>query len=142
MSAAPSEPKREPVCPSQRELALALREFCRQVPSSVGLGNLLEDWDYLFHFEAERLLTMRQALLDAGFKPDTEFQVLDFGYLHGIVPEFLHRFFPRSTFTVFDHPASPNFSNPEYLSLIQSRSYLTLKPCRLEQVRRPPADTI
>jgi hypothetical protein len=122
----------DPYCPSRHDLALAMQEFCRQVPASLGLGDMLGSWDFFYFFEAERLLTMRQALVDAGFKTDSEFQVLDFGYLHGLVPEFLHRFFPRSQFTIFDHPASPNFTNPGYQELIKSRSYLTLKPCRLE----------
>ncbi|MEO8244355.1 MAG: selenide, water dikinase SelD [bacterium] len=69
---------------------------------------------------------MRKLLLDAGFQPNTEFHVLDFGYLHGLVPEFLHRFFPRSRFTILDHPDSPNFRNAEYLSVIRQRDYLKL----------------
>ena len=119
--------------PSRCELTKAMQEFCRQIPSSVGLAPSA-GWDYLYYFEAERLLTMRQALLDAGFTSETPIRVLDFGYLHGLVPEFLHRFFPRSRFTVLDHPESPNFRNPEYMALVQSRSYLVLKPCSIEQI--------
>lgn len=111
-----------------------MRDFLSQIPDDACLDNLKFDWDTLYYFEAERLLSMRQALLDSGFKSDTAFRVLDFGYLHGLVPEFLHRFFPRSTFTVYDHPESPNFKQPNYLALIKSRAYVSVDPCRLETV--------
>lgn len=117
----------------QSELASAMLEFVRQIPASSELDGV-KDWEYLYYFDAERLLTMRRALLDAGFTPEMKFRVLDFGYLHGLVPEFLHRFFPRSEFTVFDRPDSPNFTNPEYLALIKSRPYVQLEPCHLETI--------
>lgn len=108
-------------------------EFCQKIPPSAGLGETA-DWEFLFYFEAERLLTMRQAILEAGFGVTTPLRVLDFGYLHGLVPEFLHRFFPQARFSVLDHPDSPNFRNAEYLALIRSRSYLSVEPCRLQQI--------
>ncbi len=77
---------------------------------------------------------MRQALLTAGLKPEAAIRVLDFGYLHGLVPEFLHRFFPNALFTVLDHPQSPVFRNAEYQDVIRSRSYLTLQPCDISKV--------
>ncbi len=108
-------------------------DFAREIPVSAGL-EWVKDWDFLYHFEAERLLTMREVLLESGFKADSEFRVLDFGYLHGLVPEFLHRFFPRSRFIVLDHPDSPNFRNAEYLKLIHQRDYLRMEPCDIADV--------
>jgi Methyltransferase domain len=114
--------------PDQRELASNMLEFVRQIPVSAEL-EWVKDWEFLYYFEAERLLVMRQALLDGGFTTERSFRVLDFGYLHGVVPEFLHRFFPKAQFVVLDHPGSPNFRNQEYLNLIKDRAYLKLEPC-------------
>jgi 2-polyprenyl-3-methyl-5-hydroxy-6-metoxy-1,4-benzoquinol methylase len=113
---------------TQKELASAMLDFVRQIPASADL-EWVKDWKFLYYFEAERLLVMRDALLAADFSPKSSFEVLDFGYLHGLIPEFLHRFFPEARFTVFDHPDSPNFKNQDYLQLIKSRSYLKLQPC-------------
>jgi 2-polyprenyl-3-methyl-5-hydroxy-6-metoxy-1,4-benzoquinol methylase len=118
---------------TQKELASAMLDFVRQIPVSSGL-EWVKDWEFLYYFEAERLLVMREALLSAGFSPESNFQVLDFGYLHGLIPEFLHRFFPNAQFTVLDHPDSPNFQNEDYLQLIKTRKYLKLEPCDIRRV--------
>lgn len=107
-------------------------EFCRAIPASCQI-EWVKNPVFLHHFEAERMELMRQALLDSGISREGRWQALDFGYLHGLVPEFLHRFFPHSTFTVLDHPQSPNFQNPDYLNLIRTRAYLHLEPGRLEE---------
>jgi 2-polyprenyl-3-methyl-5-hydroxy-6-metoxy-1,4-benzoquinol methylase len=101
--------------------------FVAQIPASAGL-DWVKDREYLRHFEVERILTMRTALIDQRFYPPERLQVLDVGYLHGLVPEFLHRFFPGSWFTVLDRPDSPIFRNPEYQAMIRSRRYLDLLP--------------
>ena len=108
-------------------------DFVRKIPVSAGL-EWLKEFEFLYYFEAERLLAMRQVLLQEGFHPDRKFRVLDFGYLLGLVPEFLHRFFPNAVFTVLDHPQSPIFQNQEYLQLIATRSYLELQPCDISNV--------
>ncbi len=118
---------------TQKDLAAAMLDFVRQIPPSADL-EWVKDYKFLYYFEAERLLVMKQALLDAGFSPESSFEVLDFGYLHGLIPEFLHRFFPEARFTVFDHPDSPNFQNKDYLQLIKSRSYLKLEPCDIARL--------
>jgi 2-polyprenyl-3-methyl-5-hydroxy-6-metoxy-1,4-benzoquinol methylase len=117
----------------QKSLATSMLDFSKQIPASAGL-DWVKDWEFLYYFEAERLLTMRQALLDSGFSPQSSFSVLDFGYLHGLVPEFLHRFFPKAHFTVLDHPNSPNFQNSNYMEMIKSRTYLKLEPCDISRV--------
>lgn len=108
-------------------------EFVRTIPRSADL-EWAKDIDFLYYFEAERLLTMRRMLMEMGFRAESRFRVLDFGYLHGVVPEFLHRFFPLAQFTVLDHPESPNFRNDEYLQIIRSRTYLSLQPCNISNV--------
>ena len=118
----------------QRSLAVAMFDFSKSIPFSAGL-EWVKDMDFLYYFEAERLLAMRQLLQAAGFTSDGTFEVLDFGYLHGLVPEFLHRFFPGARFTVLDHPQSPNFRNAEYLELIRTRKYLTVEPCDIAAVK-------
>jgi len=101
--------------------------FTSELPSGAGL-DWVKDQSFLYHFEAARLLLMRDAILEAGLSQSQPLRVLDFGYLHGLVPEFLHRFFPNAQFVVQDHPDSPNFRNPEYLALIRQKKYLTLQP--------------
>lgn len=113
-------------------------EFLSSMPDA--LGDLKFDWDTLYYFEAERLLSMRRALLETGFSLESKIHVLDFGYLNGVVPEFLHRFFPRSRFTIFDHPSSPNFGNTHYAQIINSRSYLRLEPCLLQDISKKKGD--
>lgn len=116
-----------PPLPSRHEVAAAMAAFLREIPES---ANLLwaSDRDFLHHFEAERLLTMCTALFEAGFTTSTCAEVLDFGYLHGLVPEFIHRVFPNTRFTACDHPDSPIFRDPEYLEVIKRRDYMTLQP--------------
>jgi 2-polyprenyl-3-methyl-5-hydroxy-6-metoxy-1,4-benzoquinol methylase len=123
--------------PNQKAVAQEMKRFVEAIPPSANLDWVKND-EFLYFFEAERLLIMRKILLSAGFKPESSFEVLDVGYLHGIVPEFLHRFFPKAQFTVLDHPASPVFSNPDYLQIIESRSYLKLLPLDLAQVEQMP----
>src|SRR5436309_14895305 len=74
--------------------------------------------DFLRYFEAARSLIVRDMLLSAGIGREEAFEALDFGYLHGLVPEFLHRDFPGARITVFDLPSSPIFANQAYLSVI------------------------
>jgi 2-polyprenyl-3-methyl-5-hydroxy-6-metoxy-1,4-benzoquinol methylase len=113
--------------PTQLELADAMFDFAAEMPASIGL-EWVKDRGFLFHFEAARLLLIRQAMLEAKLTPAQPLRVLDFGYLHGLIPEFVHRFFPQAHVTVHDHPDSPNFKNPDYLALIRRRNYLTLLP--------------
>ena len=107
-------------------------EFLHQIPTSAGLDWVKDDI-YLRHFELERIGIMRR-MISHQFKEGGCFTVLDFGYLHGLVPEFIHRAFPKSSFTVCDRPDSPVFKNQEYLALIQSRPYLELKPLDIAEV--------
>ncbi len=121
-------------CPtSRREVAKEMEQFVAGIPSSLGI-DWVKDPDYLEHFEADRMCIMRQALMDAGIAREQDIAVLDVGYLHGLLPEFLHRFFPRSRFTVIDRPDSPNFKSPLYRDAVARRGYLELVPCRLEDV--------
>lgn len=85
-----------------------------------------KDKDFLFHFEASRLLLVRDTLLACGVKPDDEMAVLDFGYLDGLFQEFLHRFFPKARLDICDRPASGIFTDEAYLKLICGRKYLNL----------------
>lgn len=117
----------------KKEIASAMLEFVQQIPASAGF-DAAKKFSHFYYFDAERVLTMRQALLDVGFTPDTKFKALDFGYGLGNIPEFLNRFFPGSEFTVFDRPDSPTFTDLEYLALIKSRPYVRVEPCRLEAV--------
>jgi len=119
----------------QIALAREMLEFSRAIPPSMGFGWVLE-MDYLTHFEAERLMTMRELIASQGFSPDRAFDVLDIGYLHGIVPEFLHREFPLAKFIVIDHPDSPVFRNGDYQKLISSRQYLQLVSCNIGEAQR------
>ena len=96
------------------------------------------DWalnmDYLIHFEADRILLIKDMILKKGLKPEDEFHILDIGYLHGLMPEFIHRYFPKAKFTICDRPESPNFHDPEYQALIKTRNYLKLVPCDLKDI--------
>jgi 2-polyprenyl-3-methyl-5-hydroxy-6-metoxy-1,4-benzoquinol methylase len=92
------------------------------------------DEDYIFHFEAPRALLVRNMLLKAGVGPLECFKVLDFGYLHGLTQEFLHRAFPNARLVVYDLPTAPIFSNPAYMQAIKERHYLELVPGRIEEL--------
>src|SRR5689334_16328868 len=80
-----------PPAPTQSELTDALLKFLEPLPSDLGL-DWVKDRRFLHHFEAARLLLIREALLKAGVDPARPLQILDFGYLHGLIPEFLQRF--------------------------------------------------
>lgn len=67
-----------------------------------------------------------EALSTQGFTKDSRLDVLDVGYLHGLLPEFIHRAYPSAKFTVIDQSQSPVFNNPAYMRLIADRGYLTL----------------
>jgi 2-polyprenyl-3-methyl-5-hydroxy-6-metoxy-1,4-benzoquinol methylase len=101
--------------------------FLEALPPSSGL-ECTKLKDFLFHFEAARLLIVRDMLLACGIKPEEKMEVLDFGYLHGLFQEFVHRFFPNAHFQVCDRPDSPIFTDPAYLELIRQRTYLNLVP--------------
>ena len=103
-----------------------------QIPSGFDLGELSLP-EFLRTFEAARLQAMRRVLLESGLTSEKPCDVLDFGYLHGLVPEFLSRAFPLMSFTICDHPQSPVFQSPEYLNVIGTRSYLTLQPLEIDQ---------
>ena len=112
---------------SQTELARQMRLFLDELPPSAELEMTKSD-SYLYEFEAARLLIILDLLARSGIRPETQLDVLDFGYLHGLTPEFLHRFHPNARFTVYDRPDGPIFSDPRYLEVIKRRSYLKLLP--------------
>lgn len=116
-----------------RSLAREMREFLAGIPKSLGLEWTLDE-EYLFHFEAPRVLLIRDMILKKGFKPDAEFRILDVGYLHGLIPEFIHRYFPKARFTICDRPESPVFHDPAYKELTRSRAYMELVPCDIKNV--------
>src|SRR5215218_374417 len=102
----------------QTQLALEMQGFVQAIPADIGL-EWVKDYEFLFYFEAERMLAIRGVLAQEGFESDREFSVLDVGYLHGLVSEFVHRAFPKAKVTVIDHPNSPIFRNPGYLRIIE-----------------------
>ena len=115
------------------ELAEEMLEFLQDIPKDLGL-----DWtknlDFLYYFEAARMRLIRDALAKQGYAKDSRLNVLDVGYLHGLLPEFIQRNYLNVRFTVIDHPQSPIFNNPGYLKLIAGRNYLKLVPLDLKQV--------
>ena len=113
--------------PARAALRDEMLQFVGSIPSSAGL-DWVKDPDFLYFFEAPRLLAMRFALEAGNFGQGEADNVLDFGYLHGLIPEFLHRAYPRARFVVGDHPNSPLFQNPEYLEVIRGRDYVRLLP--------------
>ena len=117
---------------TQSELADQMLEFVQAIPGSANL-EWVKNRDFLFYFEAERLLSIFRIMADQGLRPDMEFEVLDVGYLHGLIAEFIHRRYPKARFTTVDRPDSPNFSNQEYLAVIRRRPYLDLVPCDILQ---------
>lgn len=124
--------------PSQQQLADDMLAFLEATPLAPDLL-CTKHKGFLFHFEACRMLIVREMLLDAGFKPDSAFRMLDFGFLHGLTQEFTHRFFPNAFITVCDNPLSSNFSDSNYLEAIKKRSYLKLIARGIEDVDEPPA---
>jgi 2-polyprenyl-3-methyl-5-hydroxy-6-metoxy-1,4-benzoquinol methylase len=127
----------------QRALAAEMLDFLQFTPLSPDLL-ATRDRDYLFHFEAPRHLIARQFLLDCGIGQQQEFQVLDFGYLHGLTQEFLHRAFSKASLTVYDLPSSPVFKDQSYQDVIRARSYLRLAPRSIGDVDKtePKYDVI
>jgi 2-polyprenyl-3-methyl-5-hydroxy-6-metoxy-1,4-benzoquinol methylase len=116
--------------PSQEDRALLATEmmaFVEQIPASVNLA-WVKDNDFLRNFEAERFLVMRDVIETSSPSFQKQLQILDFGYLHGLIPEFLHRRFPGAQVTVYDRPDSFVFTNSEYKELISTRSYLRVEP--------------
>ena len=91
-----------------------------------------KDPDFLRYFEAERSIIVREAIKAAGVGTNATFEVLDFGFLHGLTQEFLHRDFPNCHITVGDRVDSPIFTSEDYLREIHKRKYLTLKPCNIQ----------
>ena len=90
------------------------------------------------------MLIIRNLMLSGGLTSDSSFRMLDFGYLHGLTQEFIHRFFPQAAITVCDLPSSPNFKNQKYLDAIKSRGYLELVPCNINDLdeSKPGYDVI
>jgi 2-polyprenyl-3-methyl-5-hydroxy-6-metoxy-1,4-benzoquinol methylase len=130
------------ISPSQRvnwlnksELAQQMYDFIKPIPSSMELDGY-KDLEFLFYYEAERFSNIRDLVFANGFRSEEEFQILDVGYLHGLIPEFLQRSFPKANITVIDHPDSPVFKNAEYKKLIQTRNGVEVLPCNLEDVDR------
>jgi 2-polyprenyl-3-methyl-5-hydroxy-6-metoxy-1,4-benzoquinol methylase len=93
-----------------------------------------KDWDFLYHFEAERHLIVCEMLTKAGIHPDQPLNVLDFGFLHGLTQEFLHRAYPKSQTTVYDIPSSPIFGDKDYLEAINKRGYMRLLPGSIDEI--------
>ena len=118
----------------QSQLAEEMLAFLESTPLSPDL-EWTKDWDFLYHFEAERQLHVRDLLAKAGVHPDSAFKVLDVGYLHGLTQEFLHRAFPQVEITVYDLPSSPIFSDRQYLQAIEARGYLRLVPQNIDDLR-------
>ncbi len=113
---------------SQKAIAAEMLEFLRASPLTSDL-EASRNWDYLFHFEANRHLLTRKLVESAGLGNDGAFRILDFGYLTGLTQEFLHRAFPEAHLVVCDRPTSPIFSDSRYLDAIRSREYLSLRAC-------------
>ncbi|MDB6064951.1 MAG: hypothetical protein JWR26_1159 [Pedosphaera sp.] len=122
----------------QKDLAERMRKFLDELPLSADL-EWTKSKTFLFEFEAARMLIVLDILAKAGIKPEMEFEMLDFGYLHGLTQEFLHQFFPHSKITVCDRPDSPIFSDQHYLSRISERAYLKLVPCDIADIPDGPA---
>jgi hypothetical protein len=118
---------------THQQLAGDILQFLKDVPADLAWTR---DPEFLYHFESHRLQIITELLADSGFQPGEEFEVLDVGYLHGLIPEFVHRTFPGSYFTVCDRPESPIFKNTGYLDTIRRRPYLNLIPLDVNQVQK------
>jgi 2-polyprenyl-3-methyl-5-hydroxy-6-metoxy-1,4-benzoquinol methylase len=117
------------------DLVRQMAAFVDAIPSSLGIDWVKEE-EFLRYFEAPRIGLIQQLLFESGWKASDELHVLDFGYLHGLIPEFLHRAFPSSTFTVCDLPESPILTDACYRKIIGDRQYLELKPLNIENVNQ------
>jgi SAM-dependent methyltransferase len=111
--------------PMPGDLADEMLEFLNGSPLTPDL-TWTRDKDFLRHFEAPRMALMRQAIADGGFTPSQAFDILDFGYLHGLTQEFIHRAFPAARLTVCELPTAPVFHDPTYQRIAKSREYLKL----------------
>jgi 2-polyprenyl-3-methyl-5-hydroxy-6-metoxy-1,4-benzoquinol methylase len=118
---------------SQSKLAAEMLSFLEQTPLTQDL-QWTKDWDFLYHFEAERQIIMREMIAAQGLHPGSAFSILDFGFLHGLTQEFLHRGFPSAQITVCDLPSSPIFQDREYMAAIGKRGYLQLLPMNINEV--------
>ena len=116
-------------------IAQQMLEFVNCIPRSANL-EWVKDINFIKYFESERFITICETLSRHGLGKEKEFEVLDVGYLHGLISEFTHREFPKARFTVIDHPESPNFSNPEYLNIISARPYMQLIPCLISDAAK------
>lgn len=97
-----------------------------------------KDLDFLYYFEAERQRIVQELLSTAGVKPSGSIKILDFGFLHGLTQEFIHRALPNALITVCDLPSSPIFQDEKYLSIIKQRGYLRLLPLDLNDIQKLP----
>ena len=121
----------------QSALAAEMLTFLEETPLTKDL-QWTKDLDFLYHFEAERQLIVRDLLDKAGVRPQSPIKVLDFGFLHGLTQEFFYRAFPQSKITVCDLPSSPIFESKTYLEAIGKRDYLRLVPLNLDDVTTLP----
>lgn len=121
------------VLPSQQQLADDMLAFLESTPLSGSLA-LNKNKRFLFHFEANRMLIIRNLMLGCGLTPERPLRILDFGYLHGLLQEFTHRFFPQAKITVCDRPSSPNFTDQKYMDVVRTRSYLELVPRNIDDL--------
>lgn len=108
-------------------------EFVQKIPGDTGL-EWTKDFEFLYYFEAARMRLILDALSRQGYTKESHLRVLDVGYLHGLLSEFIHRDFPSAKFTVIDHPQSPIFRNSAYMKLIAERNYLTLLSLDLTRI--------
>ncbi len=120
--------------PEQSKLATEMLAFLESTPLSPDL-EWTKDRDFLFHFEAQRQIIVRELLIGAGLRPEALLKILDVGYLHGLTQEFTHRAFPKAMITVYDLPSSPIFSDKPYLAAIEARGYLKLIPQNIDDIK-------
>jgi len=117
----------------QEELSCEMRSFLEQLPPELDL-EWTKDKEFLYHFEAARFQCICQALKGLFPTSNRPHCILDFGYLHGLLPEFIHRSFPQASITVCDRPESPVFFNPAYRKMIAQRPYLKIEPYSLQEI--------
>ena len=112
----------------QNQIATEMMRFLESTPLPSGLHGM-RNWDFLYHFEAERHWLICDLLKRAGITSEQPLQVLDFGYLHGLTQEFFHRAFPNAQIDVCERPSSPIFKDEAYLAVVKQWKYLNLIPC-------------
>jgi Methyltransferase domain len=116
-------------------MASEMLKFLQESPLPSDLG-WTKDLDFLYHFEAERQMIVQELLSAAGVKSGKSIKILDFGFLHGLTQEFLHRALQNASITVCDLPSSPIFQDEKYLSVIKQRKYLRLLPLNLNDIQK------